>query len=64
MLNYQLCIEQIRAIAVDVINKYNKAQDVIWVYVARTGEDYIVSNWILRGSGLAPNWMRNIVHLH
>ncbi|WP_058304293.1 FRG domain-containing protein [Gorillibacterium timonense] len=48
VLNAQLRIDQIRTVAVDVMNVYKENQDVVWVYVAKTGEDYIVSNWVLR----------------
>lgn len=54
VLNAHLRIDQIRSIGIDVINIYKRSYDVIWVYIAKTGEDYIVSNWILRGQWINP----------
>lgn len=54
VLNELLRIEQIRTVAINVISAYKENQDVIWIYVAKTGEDYIVSNWVLRGQWINP----------
>lgn len=55
VLNANLRIEQIKAVAVEVINSYKSSQDVVWVYIAKTDEDYIVTNWVLRGQWINSN---------
>ena len=55
VLNGNFRIDQVQAIAVEVINSYKNNQDVVWIYVAKTGEDYIVSNWIFRGQWISPS---------
>lgn len=54
VLNKQLTIEQIKSISIDVMKRYQKSQDVVWLYVARSGDDYIMTNWILRGQWISP----------
>ncbi|WP_434301968.1 FRG domain-containing protein [Clostridium botulinum] len=50
----QLSIEQIRKVAVEVIEKNKFNNDVIWIYIAKNGDDYIMKNWILRGQWINP----------
>lgn len=54
VLNKQLAIDQIKQISINVMQKYQKYQDVVWLYVARTGDDYITYNWFLRGQWINP----------
>lgn len=54
VLNDIFRIDQVKAIATEVINGYKNTQDVVWVYIAKTGDDFIVSNWILRGQWINP----------
>lgn len=39
----------VRNVAINVMKHYKKSQSVIWIYIARNGDDYVLSNWILRG---------------
>lgn len=55
VLNEQLRIDQVKTICVNIMDTHKLSQDVIWIYVAKTGEDYIVSNWVLRGQWISPN---------
>lgn len=48
VLNEQLTIEQIKKISINVMQHYQKGRNVVWLYVARTGDDYITPNWFLR----------------
>ena len=54
VLNTPLTIEKIKNVSVDIMQQYQKTQDVIWIYVAQTGDDYITYNWILRGQWINP----------
>lgn len=54
VLNKQLSIEQIKGISVDVMESYQKSHDVVWLYVACSGDDYITANWIIRGQWISP----------
>lgn len=47
-------IEQIRIVTRDLIAKYKQEYDVIWVYVAKTSDDYIMRNWILSAQWINP----------
>ncbi|NEZ74032.1 FRG domain-containing protein [Clostridium botulinum] len=49
VLSEQLNIEQIRKVAIEVIEKNKFNNDVIWIYIAKNGDDYIMKNWIIRG---------------
>lgn len=54
VLEKKLTIEKIKSAAIALMQKYQKTQDVIWIYVALTGDDYITCNWILRGQWINP----------
>ncbi|MDE7245340.1 MAG: FRG domain-containing protein [Oscillospiraceae bacterium] len=54
VLNQQLTIEQIKNISISVMQHYQKNQNVVWLYVARTGDDYITYNWLLRAQWVDP----------
>lgn len=49
VLNQPLQIEEIQQVAIDAMEQYKQKNHVVWVYIANTGDDYILSNWILRG---------------
>lgn len=49
LLNEAFGIEKIKKAAKELMRKYQKTNDVVWVYVAKNGNDYIMRNWILRG---------------
>lgn len=48
VLTKPLHIDKIRKVAMDLMEE-NSNNDVVWVYVAKNGSDYIMRNWILRG---------------
>ncbi|KRT94582.1 MULTISPECIES: FRG domain-containing protein [Bacillus subtilis group] len=47
-------IEQIKVICKTIINGYKKSQDVVWIYIAKSGEDYKNTNWIMRAQWIRP----------
>lgn len=49
VLNHSLGINEIKSVAKDLLSKYQKNYDVVWVYIAKNSEDYIMVNWILIG---------------
>ena len=49
-----LTIEQIKIVALDAIKKYQKNYDVVWLYIAKNGDDYIMRNWIFRTQWINP----------
>lgn len=55
VLNDIMPIEQIKTIVINVIEANKNNNDVVWVYVARNGDDYITSNWIVRGQWIEPS---------
>lgn len=48
-----LYIDEIKEIVRNIIDEQSSRFDVIWVYVARNGNDYIMKNWIVMGQ-----WIR------
>lgn len=54
VLTKPMRIDQIKSLATSIIDKYKKSVNVVWIYVARNGDDYILSNWILRGQWIDP----------
>lgn len=50
-----LRIDQIRGIAVVLMEQYRKTNDVVWLYVARDNDDYVMQNWMLEGQWIARN---------
>lgn len=50
----QLNIQQIRKVAIEVIEKNKFNNDVIWIYIAKNGDDYIMKNWIIRAQWINP----------
>lgn len=54
-LNKLLRIEDIHEVAKSQINKYMSTYDVIFVFIAKNSEDYIMYNWILRVLWLNPS---------
>lgn len=55
VLTKPMRIDQIKLLVVSIINQHKKSANVVWIYVARNGDDYILSNWILRGQWIDPN---------
>lgn len=47
-------IEQIKDICKTIFNGYQQSQDVIWIYIAKNGEDYKNANWIMRAQWIRP----------
>ncbi|MBG9815602.1 FRG domain-containing protein [Bacillus safensis] len=47
-------IEQIKDICKTIFNGYQQSQDVIWIYIAKSGEDYKNANWIMRAQWIRP----------
>lgn len=54
VLTKPMRIDQIKSLVVKIIEQYKKSANVVWIYVARNGDDYILSNWILRGQWIDP----------
>jgi len=53
VLNEALNIDEIKKVVVDLL-KEKSTKDVVWIYVAKNGTDYIMRNWILTGQ-----WINN-----
>ncbi len=49
-----LTIDQIKVVAFNAIKIYQKNYDVVWLYVAKNGDDYIMRNWIFRAQWINP----------
>ena len=47
-------IEEIKKSSMNLTEKYKAKYDVVWIYVAKDGNDYIMRNWILTGQ-----WINN-----
>lgn len=54
VLTEPMHIDQIKSLVISIIDQYKKSENVVWIYVARNGDDYILSNWILRGQWIDP----------
>lgn len=54
VLNKVLRIEEIKLIGSKIIGQNKGKYDVIWIYIAKTGNDYIMRNWIVRGQWIRP----------
>ncbi|TGY97537.1 FRG domain-containing protein [Petralouisia muris] len=64
VLNDMLQIDQIKNIVINVIEQHKHHENVIWVYVARNGDDYILSNWILYGQWIDPRLNKKYHPIH
>ncbi len=53
VLNKVLRIEEVKNIGIQIIDQYRRKNDVVWVYIAKNGDDYIMKNWMIRGQ-----WIR------
>jgi hypothetical protein len=53
VLNKALRIQEVKQIGEKIIDQYKGKSDVIWVYIAKNGDDYIMQNWIITGQ-----WIR------
>ncbi|WP_197232645.1 FRG domain-containing protein [Priestia endophytica] len=49
VLTKRLSIEEIKRSAKSLIEKYKETYDVVWIYIAKDGNDYIMRNWVLTG---------------
>lgn len=49
VLNKVLRIEEVKHIGIQLIDKYKRTNDVVCVYIAKNGDDFIMKNWIIRG---------------
>ncbi|WKG30179.1 FRG domain-containing protein [Priestia aryabhattai] len=54
LLSKRSNIEEIKNSAMNLIEEYKTRYDVIWIYVAKDRNDYIMRNWILTGQ-----WINN-----
>jgi FRG domain. len=46
-------ILQIKKLAFNIIKRYQQNYDVIWVFIAKNGDDYIMRNWIFRAQWIS-----------
>lgn len=53
VLNKVLRIEEVKRIGIQIIEQYRTTNDVVRVYIAKNGDDYIMRNWMIRGE-----WIR------
>ncbi|MFD1171782.1 FRG domain-containing protein [Oceanobacillus picturae] len=53
VLNKVLRIDEVKHIGIQIIEQYRRTNDVVWVYIAKNGDDYIMRNWMIRGQ-----WIR------
>lgn len=49
VLTKVLRIEEVKYIGTRIIDSYKTKNDIVWVYIARNGDDYIMKNWMVRG---------------
>jgi hypothetical protein len=47
VLNCSLLIEEIKQIAILIIDRYKRENDVVWVFIAKNDDAYIMRNWII-----------------
>lgn len=64
VLNQPLQINEIQQVAIDAIEQYKQENQVVWVCVANTGDDYILSNWILRGQWIDSSLDKRYQPIH
>jgi hypothetical protein len=53
VLNKIMRIEEVKCVGEIIIDQYIGKYDVVWLNLAKNGDDYITSNWIIRGQ-----WIR------
>lgn len=54
VLNKELRIDEIKQVGLGIIEQNKVKNDVVWVYIAKNGDDYIMKNWIIRGQWIKP----------
>lgn len=59
VLSTELTIDEIKKVAIKIIEENKNCNDVIWIYIAKNGEDYIMTNWILQGQWISHNLDKN-----
>lgn len=55
ILNKKMGIEQIKSIASNLIEERKHTADIIYVYIAKTTEDFILFNWVVQVQWLSPD---------
>lgn len=55
VLQRALRIDQIREEAVSIMRQYQPLYDVIWLYVAKSPDDLILSNWVIQGQWISQD---------
>lgn len=54
-LTSSLTIEAIKQMCISILREYKDKYGVVWLYVAKNGDDYIMSNWIIRFQWISPS---------
>jgi len=54
VLNKSLRIDEIKSIGNEVIEQNKSKYDVIFIFIAKSDDDYIMYNWIIRGQWIRP----------
>ena len=54
VLTKALLIDEIKSIGKEIIEQNQSKYDVIWIYFAKSGDDYIMYNWVIRGQWMRP----------
>lgn len=49
VLNKALLIEEIKQIGIQIIELHKSTSDVVWVFIAKDEDAYIMRNWLMRG---------------
>ena len=55
VLQRTLRIDHIREVAIGIMREYQSVYDVIWLYMAKSSDDLIFSNWVLQGQWISQN---------
>jgi len=58
----QLSISDIKGIVVEIINRHQNTNEVIFIFVASSNDDYITNNWIIRAQWVNPHLPRACSH--
>ncbi|KAB2954236.1 FRG domain-containing protein [Heliorestis acidaminivorans] len=53
VLNKAMQIEEVKHVGIQIINHYKKSNDVVWIYIAKNCDDYVMRNWLIKGQ-----WIR------
>lgn len=55
VLQRTLRIDHIREVAIGIMREYQSVYDVIWLYMAKSSDDLIFSNWVLQGQWISQS---------